>query len=205
MTEAKPEVESAHVSAFEAFGKGRSWESAFQNLNQYVALSTVPSPVCIKSPSRSCRNCRAVELIYLMCELESSVIFVDHAARVFNEASEDFKELKLRIQDQLRFQSYIEVLIPTPSGRKAMFNACTLVFAAQLLQRHPAKYCVLFCRRAMWITCPSHGKYQASSRIIAETCLTRVQPAAQTLPVCFFLPSFVSCTARHGRTFTESP
>jgi len=52
--------------------------------------------------------CRAIELIYLMCELESSVVFVDHAARVFKEASENFEELKLRIQDQLRFQSYIE-------------------------------------------------------------------------------------------------
>lgn len=53
--------------------------------------------------------CRAIELIYLMCELESSVVFVEHAERVFNEASQDFKELKLRISDQLLFQSYIEV------------------------------------------------------------------------------------------------
>lgn len=53
--------------------------------------------------------CRAIELIYLMCELESSVVFVEHAERVFSEASQDFKELKLRISDQLLFQSYIEV------------------------------------------------------------------------------------------------
>eukprot|EP00892_Ulva_mutabilis_P010864 jgi/Ulvmu1/814/UM010_0188.1 len=72
------------AEAIASFGQGRSWESAFRNLNQ------------------------AIELIYLMCELESSVVFVDHAARVFKEASENFEELKLRIQDQLRFQSYIE-------------------------------------------------------------------------------------------------
>lgn len=46
-----------------------------------------------------------------MCELESSVVFVEHAERVFNEASQDFRELKLRISDQLLFQSYIEVCV----------------------------------------------------------------------------------------------
>lgn len=48
-------------------------------------------------------------MIYLMCELRSSVVHVDHAARVFKEACDDFSWLKDRIQNQLLFESYMQV------------------------------------------------------------------------------------------------
>jgi hypothetical protein len=44
-----------------------------------------------------------------MCELKSSVIHVDHAARVFKEACEDFSFLKDRVKNQLVFESYVQV------------------------------------------------------------------------------------------------
>jgi hypothetical protein len=48
-------------------------------------------------------------MIYLMCELQSSVVHVDHAARVFREACDDFSWLEKRIQSQLLFETYIQV------------------------------------------------------------------------------------------------
>jgi hypothetical protein len=105
------ECESENVEPMASFGKGKTWESAFRNLNQCVSLLYMRR--ALESEIRMWQTkavvYRAIELIYLVCEKESSVVFVDHAARVFNEASEDFKELKLRIQDQLRFQSYLKV------------------------------------------------------------------------------------------------
>lgn len=95
------------AEAIASFGQGRSWESAFQNLNQCAPSERIMSTWMLRTGT-TLGACRAIELIYLMCELESSVVFVDHAARVFKEASENFEELKLRIQDQLRFQSYVE-------------------------------------------------------------------------------------------------
>ena len=56
--------------------------------------------------------CRAIEIIYLMCELQSSVVHVDHAARVFREASLDFHSLKDRVQNQLLFETYMHVRKP---------------------------------------------------------------------------------------------
>lgn len=44
-----------------------------------------------------------------MCELQSSVVHVDHAARVFREASFDFRSLKDRVQNQLLFETYMHV------------------------------------------------------------------------------------------------
>lgn len=108
---AEPANARKGAEAIASFGQGRSWESAFRNLNQCALESSMvlTRPECRGQAHKLApKVCRAIELIYLMCELESSVVFVDHAARVFKEASENFEELKLRIQDQLRFQSYIE-------------------------------------------------------------------------------------------------
>lgn len=112
MSETKDAAMAEGHRTIEAYGK-RSWESAFQELNQCGHQSASCLHHHLQSrlshDLQSSLSRRAIELIYLMCELESSVIFVEHAERVFSEASQDFGELKRRVADQLLFQSYIEV------------------------------------------------------------------------------------------------
>lgn len=47
-----------------------------------------------------------------MCEIESSVAHVHHAAEVFAEASDDFGALFLRIEDQRLFEAYLQARMP---------------------------------------------------------------------------------------------
>jgi hypothetical protein len=70
--------------------------------------------------------CRAIETIYVICELKSSVVHVEHAARVFKEACEDFSFLKDRVKNQLLFEAYVQVRPCYPEDIFQQYHAATL-------------------------------------------------------------------------------